>query len=101
MHSQSEVIELKKCFQGILRHEIYVIGNQLIFKKNVDEAFKLISSPIYMEPATVFPELLKVLNVPSILNWTFQMFLKSAIVSTKSKHTPFLAGIFKERKSIF
>ena len=46
------------------------------------------------------PELLKVPNVPRILNWTFQMFLKTAVVSTNSKRHLFIAGRGKlEEKS--
>ena len=42
-------------------------------------------------------EFLKVPNVPSILNWTFQMFLKRAVVSTNSNTHLFFAGTFKDR----
>ena len=44
-------------------------------------------------------ELLKVPKVPSILNWTPQMFLKCAVVSTNTNKHHFLAERFKDRNN--
>ena len=44
------------------------------------------------------PELLKVQNGPSNMNWTFKMFLQSAVVLTNSKHTFFCWNIQREKK---
>ena len=58
----------------------------------------LVGKTIFMGRSSL-SELLKVLNVHSILNQTFQMVLKSAVVSTNSNTDLFSAGTFKDRTS--